>query len=209
MKVLVACEESQSVTKAFRALGHEAFSCDILPCSGGHPEWHIQDDVTKHLDEKWDLMIAHPPCTYLAVSGASRMYNKDGSVNQQRKANQDEALAFVRMLLDAPIKRIALENPISVISTKIRKPDQIVHPWMFGHEYSKATCLWLKNLPKLNPTNIVSKGSYKTWVCPKTGRLKKQASWIYDISCKYHTVQDRRHHRSKTFDGIANAMAEQ
>jgi hypothetical protein len=198
MRVLVACEESQTVTNAFRNLGHEAFSCDIIPCSGGHPEWHIQDDVTKHLDKNWDLMIAHPPCTFLAVSGACRMYNKDGSVNQTRKKNQDEALAFVRMLLNAPIRLIAVENPISVISTKIRKPDQIVHPWMFGHPESKSTCLWLKGLPKLIPTKVLTKPSSGVWsnqTPSGQNRLGPSAN--------------RAKLRSKTYSGIAEAMAQQ
>ena len=160
MKVLVACEESQAVTKEFRMLGHEAYSCDILPCSGGHPEWHLQGDVFKFIEEGWDLMIAHPPCTYLAVSGARWMYNKDGSINQERYNNQQEALSFVQRLMDAPIDKIAIENPISVISSNIRKPDQIVHPYMFGDKASKSTCLWLKNLPLLEPTNIVEKGEF-------------------------------------------------
>ena len=147
MRVLIACEESQAVCKEFRSLGHEAYSADILPCSGGHPEWHIQGDVTKVLDDGWDLMIAHPPCTYLAVSGARWLYNKDGSRNEERFANQTEALAFVQLLMDAPIERIAIENPVSVISTHIRKPEQIVQPYMFGDQASKTTCLWLKKLP--------------------------------------------------------------
>jgi len=158
MKVLIACEESQAVTKAFRIKGHEAYSCDIIDCSGGHPEWHIKRDVFEILDDGWELMVAHPPCTYLSVSGAKHMYNKDGSVNELRLINQTAALDFVRRLMDAPIDKIAIENPISVISSKIRKPDQIIQPYQFGHKASKSTCLWLKNLPKLIPTMIVEKG---------------------------------------------------
>lgn len=207
MKVLIACEESQAVCKEFRALGHEAYSADILPCSGGHPEWHIQGDVTKVLNDGWDLMIAHPPCTYLAVSGARWLYNKDGSRNEDRWKNQSEALDFVKLLLNAPIERIALENPVSVISTHIRKPEQIVHPWMFGDEASKSTCLWLKNLPKLTSTNIVGKGEFVEWEV--NGKKKRQAKWFLDALTKAKTSEERRTLRSKTFGGIAKAMAEQ
>jgi site-specific DNA-cytosine methylase len=161
MKILVACEESQAITKEFRALGHEAYSCDILPCSGGHPEWHLEGDVFGFIDQGWDLMVAHPPCTYLSVSGARHLYNKDGSKNLDRYRNQREALDFVQKLMDCDIPRIAIENPVSVISSQIRKPDQIVQPWMFGDSASKTTCLWLKNLPKLVATNVVGKCEFK------------------------------------------------
>jgi site-specific DNA-cytosine methylase len=207
MRVLIACEESQTVCKEFRALGHEAYSADILPCSGGHPEWHIQGDVTKILSDGWDLMIAHPPCTYLAVSGARWLYNKDGSKNEERYRNQEEALDFVRLLMDAPIEKIALENPVSVISTHIRKPEQIIQPWMFGDEASKTTCLWLKNLPKLNPTDIVGKGEFVEWEV--NGKKKRQAKWFLDALTKAKTSEERRTLRSKTFIGIAKAMADQ
>ena len=157
MKVLIACEESQAVCKEFRVLGHEAYSADILPCSGGHPEWHIQGDVTKVLNDGWDLMIAHPPCTYLAVSGARWLYNKDGSKNEERWKNQTEALDFVKLLLNAPIERIALENPVSVISTHIRKPEQIVQPWMFGDEALKP--ITMGNVPLENIRSTVAETS--------------------------------------------------
>lgn len=210
MKILVACEESQTITKELRKLGHEAFSCDILPCSGGHPEWHYQEDVFSVIErEHWDMMIAHPPCTYLAVSGARWMYNKDGSVNQERLKNQNEALEFVQKLMDAPIEKIAVENPISVISSKIRKPDQIVQPWMFGDEAQKSTCLWLKNLPKLEPTDIVGKGEFKEWTDPKTGKKKRQPLWFFEASSKAKTPKERSMLRSKTFIGIAKAIANQ
>jgi len=195
MRILIACEESQTVCKEFRKLGFETFSCDIMDCSGGHPEWHIKDDVLNHLNDGWDLMIAHPPCTHLACSGRRVFYLKIADGRQQ------EALNFVSILLNAPIDKIALENPIGVISTKIRKPDQIIQPYWFGDNVQKATCLWLKNLSKLIPTNIVepemtyykngqkvSKFHYETAFLPKT-----QRSII----------------RSKTFIGIAKAMAEQ
>jgi len=210
MKILVACEESQAVTKEFRKLGHEAYSCDILECSGGHPEWHIQEDALKEAySGKYDIMIAHPPCTFLAVSGARWMYNKDGSVNQERLKNQNLALDFVQKLMDAPIDKIAIENPISVISSKIRKPDQIVHPYHFGDKVSKSTCLWLKNLPKLEHTNVVEKGDFKEWVDKKTGKIKRQATWYYEALQKSKTPAERRTLRSKTFPGIAKAMAKQ
>ena len=207
-RVLIACEESQAVCKEFRALGHEAYSADILPCSGGYPEWHIQGDVTKILNDGWDLMIAHPPCTYLAVSGARWLYNKDGSRNEERFANQTEALAFVQLLMDAPIERIAIENPVSVISTHIRKPEQIVQPYMFGDQASKTTCLWLKKLPLLEPTEIVGKGEFVEWE-DKNGKKKRQAKWYLDALSKAKTSDERRTLRSKTFIGIAKAMADQ
>lgn len=204
MKVLIACEESQSVTKAFRELGHDAYSCDILPCSGGHPEWHYQQDIFQVVNQGWDLMIAHPPCTFLSVSGARHLYNKDGSKNIERYANQKLALDFVQALMDAPIERIAIENPISVISSHIRKPDQIIQPWMFGDEATKTTCLWLKNLPKLQPTNIVGKGERTIF---KSG--KSHPKWYADALANAKTPAERRTLRSKTFQGIANAMAQQ
>jgi len=209
-KVLVACEESQAITKEFRKMGHEAYSCDLLPCSGGYPEWHYQEDVfnvIKH--QEWDIMIAHPPCTYLAVSGARWMYNKDGSVNEERLQNQNDALDFVKRLMDAPIKSIAIENPISVISSQIRKPDQIVHPYHFGDKASKSTCLWLKNLPKLEHTNVVAKGEFKEWVDKKSGKVKKQAKWYYDALLNAKSSAERRTLRSKTFKGMAEAIADQ
>jgi len=188
MRVLIACEESQEVCKAFRAKGHEAYSCDILPCSGGHPEWHLQGDVFEYIDLNpwnkfcgWDLMIAHPPCTHLAVSGARWFKDK--------KKEQKEALEFVRSLLNAPIPLIALENPVSVISTHVRKPDQTIQPWMFGHGETKKTCLWLKGLPLLKPTKIVD---------GREARVHRMAPG-----------PDRAKMRSKTYSGIAEAMAEQ
>jgi site-specific DNA-cytosine methylase len=179
MKVLVACEFSGIVRDAFVAYGHDAISCDLLPTE--RRGWHFQGDVRFLLDERWDLMIAHPPCTHLAVSGAR--WFKDKS------AEQEEALDFVRLLMDAPIPRIAIENPISVISSRIRKPDQIIQPWQFGHGETKATCLWLKNLPLLQPTQIVE------------GR----ATRIHRMP----DVINRWRDRSRTYQGIAEAMAEQ
>jgi hypothetical protein len=203
-KILVACEESQSITKELRDLGHEAFSCDILPCSGGHPEWHIQADVFTIVNQGWDLMIAHPPCTYLSVSGARHLYNKDGSKNLERWENQKIALDFVQKLMDCSIPRIAIENPVSVISTKIRKPDQIIQPYMFGDEATKTTCLWLKNLPKLVLTKMVGKGERTVF---KSG--KSHPKWYADALANAKTPAERRTLRSKTFQGIARAMADQ
>ena len=209
MKVLVACEESQAITKEFRNLGVEAYSCDLLPCSGERPEWHIQGDALfEAYSGKYDMMIAHPPCTYLAVSGARWMYNKDGSRNEERYQNQLYALNFVQKLMDAPIKYIAIENPVSVISSQIRKPDQIIQPWMFGDKASKSTCLWLKNLSNVEPTNIVEKGEFVEWE-DKNGRKKRQAKWYLDALSKAKTAEERRTLRSKTFPGMAKAIAEQ
>jgi len=205
MKVLVACEESQAVTKEFRSLGHEAYSCDILPCSGGHPEWHIQGDALDEANSgKYDLMVAHPPCTYLAVSGNRWLYNKDGSRNEERWEKRNKALFFVKQLMDAPIRYIAIENPISVISSQIRKPNQIIQPYMFGDEAKKTTCLWTKNLPLLTATKIVSQGEFVEWT-DKNGKVKRMAKW-YDEA---RGSKDRAKLRSKTFPGIAKAIATQ
>ena len=208
-KILVACEESQAITKEFRALGYEAYSCDLLPASGGYPEWHIQGDaIAEAYSGKYDLMVAHPPCTYLAVSGNRWLYNKDGSKNEERYKAQAEALDFVRVLMKAPIKHIAIENPVSVISSKIRKPEQIIQPWQFGDEAQKTTCLWLKNLPKLEHTKIVDKGSFWEFTSKK-GKKKRFSKWYTDALTKAKTPEERRTLRSKTFPGIAKAVADQ
>ena len=182
MRVLIACEFSGVSRRAFRALGHDAWSCDLLPSEDGS-EYHIQDSVLHRslLAEGWDLMVAHPPCTHLAVSGA-RWF-------KEKQREQAEALDFVQTLMDAPIPHIAIENPISIISSRIRKPDQIIQPWQYGHGETKATCLWLKNLPPLKPTNIVE------------GR-----------EARVHRMPpgpDRWKERSRTFEGVAAAMAQQ
>jgi len=179
MKVLVACEYSGRVRDAFIREGHYAVSCDLLETDVEGP--HYKGDVTDILDDNWDLMIAHPPCTHLAVSGARWFKDK--------QQEQKEALDFVRLLLDAPINKIALENPVSVISSKIRKPDQIIQPWQFGHGETKATCLWLKNLPKLEPTDIVDGREARVHMLPPS--------------------KDRWKLRSTTYEGIADAMATQ
>ncbi len=191
MKILIACEYSGIVRDAFLQKGHDVMSCDLLPSDSHGP--HYQGDVLDILDHGWDLMIAHPPCTHLAVSGAKHFAKKIADGRQQL------ALDFVQRLLDSKIDKIALENPISIISTKIRKPDQIVQPWMFGDPFTKTTCLWLKNLPKLEPTNIVDKGGRHI---TKSG--KSLPKW-YNIP----PSADRWKIRSQTFKGFAKAMADQ
>ena len=191
MRVLIACEYSGTVRDAFRAQGHDAMSCDLLPTDRPGP--HHQGDVFDIIGDGWDMMIAHPPCTHLAVSGAKHFAAKiaDG--------RQAAALFFVRRLLDAPIPRIALENPVSIISSQIRKPDQIIQPWMFGHEATKTTCLWLKGLPHLVPTDIVGKGERHV-----TKGGKSLPVW-YNLP----PSPNRWKIRSATFRGIADAMAAQ
>lgn len=211
MKVLIACEESQRVCIAFRELGHEAYSCDILPCSGGHPEWHIQDDILKHLrggdivlqtDEhiwidEWDLMIAHPPCTYLSYA-ATKFWNDKGRLQKRL-----EALGFFAKLWTADIPRICIENPMGCASPTIAKYSQIIQPYFFGDEESKRTCLWLKGLPLLISTNIVKPKIYGYY---KKG--KKKGCPIYGNNYLKFS-EDRGIIRSKTFIGIAEAMANQ
>ena len=188
MRVLVACEFSGRVREAFRALGHDAWSCDLLPSDAASP-FHITGDIIPVLNQGWDLMIAHPPCTHLAVSGAAWFLRK--------QKEQAEALEFVRLLLSAPIPRIALENPDSVISSRIRKPDQIIQPWMFGHAERKTTCLWLKNLPKLIPTSNLKDET--------DGKPASQQNPLHYLG----PSKDRWKLRSTTYQGIANAMADQ
>lgn len=217
MRVLVACEYSGRVREAFRSRGHNAWSCDLLP-SEDQSHFHIQDDVMRHVwgspiftdrgfagDKLWDLIIAHPPCTDLAVSGARHFPAKIADGRQQR------ALDFVQALMDAPCDRICIENPISVISSKIRKPDQIIQPWMFGHPEFKATCLWLKGLPNLLPTKELNPpkrgGNRHLTVAEEEARSREWVSWN-----KVHRMPpgpDRWKERSRTYQGIADAMAEQ
>ena len=201
-RVLIACEESQAVTKEFRKLGFEAYSCDILPCSGGHPEWHLQKDIFDIINDGWDLMIAFPPCTDLAVSGARHFERKIADGSQQK------SIDFFMSIVNAPIEHIAIENPIGIMSKKYRKPNQIIQPWMFGDKAQKSTCLWLKNLPNLTPTNIVEKGEFFEFVSKK-GVKKRMPMWYYQALQKAKTPEQRRTLRSKTFEGIAVAMAEQ
>lgn len=180
MKILVACEESQAVTIMMRKKGHEAYSCDIEQCSGGHPEWHIQGDVTPLLEQEWDIVIAFPPCTDLAVSGARWFKEKQEDGRQQKSI--EFFLKFTRLSC-----KWAIENPIGIMSTKFRKPDQIIQPWQFGHGETKATCLWLNGLPKLTPTDIVNGRAQRIWKMPPS--------------------KDRAKLRSKTYEGIAQAMS--
>ncbi len=194
MKVLVACEYSGAVRDAFRARGHDAMSCDLLPTDAPGP--HYQGDVQEILRDGWDLMIAHPPCTYLSVSGMH--WTRRGLRDPQLT---DDALAFVHLLMDAPIRRIAVENPVSMISTWIRKPEQIIQPWMFGHDASKKTCLWLQNLPPLRPTKIVE---------PRIVNGRKR--WGNQTDSGQNRLSpspDRWKIRSATYAGIAAAMADQ
>lgn len=183
MRILIACEESQSVCTEMRRLGHEAYSCDIIPCSGGHPEWHLQVDALEMLKMRWDMIIAFPPCTNLAVSGARYFREK------QADGRQQASVEFFMQFANADCKRIAIENPIGIMSTRYRKPDQIIQPWQFGHGETKATCLWLKGLPKLQPTDIVEGREQRVWKMPPSPERAKL--------------------RSVTYPGIARAMAEQ
>ena len=250
MKVLVACEESQTVCKAFRKRGHEAYSCDIMECSGGHPEWHIQGDVllllhpkwydlnrdgegnqwegykfqtvdgkTHQFEGKWDLIIAFPPCTHLCVSGA-RHFEKKRADGRQR-----EGIEFFCNFLNADCDKIVIENPIGIISGKYiqehfpelaekyglpKEPTQIIHPWMFGDNYSKSTCLWEKGVKPLIPlVTEEPEMEWKEWVDKKTGKLKRQPKWFFDALRNAKTAEERSIIRSKTFPSIAEAMAEQ
>lgn len=195
IKVLIGCEESQAVCIEFRKLGFETYSCDLLPCSGGHPEWHIQGDVLDVIDDGWDLAIFHPECTYLSVSGIH--WNNRG----RGWAKTNEALAFVQKLMDCKVPHWALENPVSIVSTRIRKPDQIIQPYQFGDDASKKTCLWLHNLPKLTPTDEVP------------GRIVNgKMRWDNQTDSgqnKLGPSEDRAKLRSKTYPGIAKALADQ
>ena len=218
MRILVACEESQNVTNELRKLGHEAYSCDIQMHSGSHDEWHICQDVLPllngfckfktvdgnyhEINSKWDMIIAFPPCTDLCVSGARHFAKKQADGRQQR------SIDFFMKFVNADCDKIAIENPIGIMSTKYRKPDQIIQPWQFGDKYSKSTCLWLKNLPLLVPTKIVEKGEFIEFI-DKNGKKKRQAKWYYEALKNSKNAAERAKIRSKTFPGIANAMATQ
>ncbi len=183
MKILVACEESQAVTIELRRIGHEAYRCDIEPCSGGHPEWHLQVDALELLKMKWDMILAFPPCTHLAVSGARYFEQK------RKDGRQQAAIDFFMRFANSDCPRIAIENPVGIMSTVWKKPDQIIQPWQFGHGETKKTCLWLKGLPPLISTEIVEGREQRIWKMPPS--------------------EDRAKNRAKTFPGIARAMAEQ
>lgn len=229
MNVLIACEESQTVCAAFRKLGFNAYSCDLVECSGGHPEWHLLGDALdviknnggitqdgKHVViDKWHLMIAHPPCTYLTSSGAKWYYHPEDKhlpiedrrphpKFPHRKQDQDAAVDFFMALYNTNIPYIAIENPVGVMSSRFRKPDQIVQPYMFGNSARKTTCLWLKGLPLLEPTKLVDEGESIVF---RSG--KKMPKWYCDALTNAKTDAERRKLRSKTFDGIAQAMAQQ
>lgn len=235
MKLLIACEESQAVCTEFRNKGHEAYSCDIVECSGGHPEWHIMQDVlpllngncsfntldgTKHhIDGKWDMIIAFPPCTHLAVSGAPHFEKK------RNDGRQREGIEFFCKFLSADCEKIVIENPIGIISGDYiekwfpdiankynlpLKPTQIIQPWMFGSNYTKATCLWEKGVSPLVPEIIEQpKIEYKEWIDKKTGKKKRQALWYFEALRNSKTAEERARKRSKTFPGVARAMSEQ
>jgi site-specific DNA-cytosine methylase len=216
MRILVACEESQAVTIELRKLGHLTYSSDLLPCSGGHPDWHIKGDVFDIIKggsfitesgetvfiEQWDLMIAFPPCTDLSVSGARHFARKIADGSQAR------SIQFFMDLVNAPIEKIAIENPIGIMSGTYRKPDQIIQPWQHGDKAQKSTCLWLKGLPKLVPTEIVDKGEFFEFISKK-GVKKRMPMWYYKALSEAKTPEARRTLRSKTFQGIARAMASQ
>lgn len=191
MRILVACEESQIVTVCFRALGHEAFSCDVLATSGTHPEWHIKDNVLRHLDDGWDMMVGFPPCTDLCASGARWFAEK------RADGRQGAAVGFFMRLAFANIPRVAIENPVGVMSTLFRRPDQIIHPWQFGHAEEKSTCLWLFGLPKLVPESDVRN--------LMRGKPRRERERIHYMPAS----KDRGFLRSKTYVGVAIAMANQ
>lgn len=219
MNILVACEESQAVTIELRRLGHTAYSCDIIPCSGGHPEWHIQRDVLPLLngfvkfqtadgaehsvDGRWDMIIAFPPCTFLTVTG-NRWFNIEryGDKAIQRYKDREKAIKFFMAFANADCDKIAIENPVGIMSSEWRKPNQIINPYQFGDPFEKKTCLWLKGLPELNPTNIVDVPPRKRYSSGKTMPAWYDEAW-------YLPKEERAKIRSKTFPGVAAAMAEQ
>lgn len=219
MNILVACEESQAVTIELRRLGHTAYSCDIIPCSGGHPEWHIQSDVLPLLngfvkfqtadgaehsvDGRWDMIIAFPPCTFLTVTG-NRWFNVEryGDKAVKRYKDRAEAIKFFMAFANADCDKIAIENPVGIMSSEWRKPNQIINPYQFGDPFEKKTCLWLKGLPELKPTNIVDVPPRKRYSSGKTMPAWYDAAW-------HLPKEERAKIRSKTFPGVAAAMAEQ
>ena len=210
MKILVACEESQAVTIELRARGHEAYSCDIEPCSGGHPEWHIQGDVVPLLEQQWDMIIAFPPCTYLTNAGTrhySRRINPEHKVLAREKL-REEAFDFFMLFANANCDKIAIENPVGYANTKFRKPDQIIHPYFFGDPYKKRTCLWLKGLSPLEYTDMLPEPEPE-YICEGERSKGKKIGWCEGIKGTTGGQKGRAMARSKTFSGIARAMAEQ
>lgn len=201
MRILVACEESQAVTIAFREKGHEAFSADIQPCSGGHPEWHIQGDVLPFLNLGWDMIIGFPPCTYLSNAGAARLFPKKGELNRERYEKGLEAKEFFMKFLNADCPRIVVENPIQTRIFEIPKYTQIIQPYEHGHPYSKKTCLWLKGLPELEPTNLIT-DTIVPWV--SGGSKDHKGNPRKNAGTKIRDAKTR----SKTFPGVAKAMAD-
>ena len=195
-RILIACEESQEVCKAFREKGFEAFSCDILPCSGGHPEWHLQEDVVPLLEKDWDMVLAFPPCTHLAVSGARHFAKKI------KDGRQQQGIDFFMEFANCKCPKVVIENPVGIMSTKWRKPDQIIQPFQFGEPFRKTTCLWIKGLPQLKSTNVVDEGEQVRFNSGKS--MPKWYSDAFRLPPKERAIV-----RSKTFPGIAKAMAEQ
>ena len=210
MKILVACEESQRVTIELRKLGHEAYSCDIEPCSGGHPEWHLQQDVIPLLKQKWDMIIAFPPCTYLTSAGTRHYSLKCNSKEKVawREREREKAVNFFMLFANADCPKIAIENPVGYMNTHWRKPNQIIHPYYFGDNYQKRTCLWLKGLENLEYTNVLSKPE-PTYICEGVKCKGKKIGWCEGIRGTSGGQKGRAKARSKTFPGIARAMAEQ
>lgn len=203
-KILIACEESQAVCVEFRKLGFKSYSCDILPCSGGHPEWHLQQDVTELLKQKWDLIIAFPPCTHLCVSGAKHFSQK------RLDGRQQQGIDFFNLFTNVDCEHVSIENPVGIMSTEYRKPNQVIQPYMFGDPVKKTTCLWLKGLPELTSTNNVE--DQVKYYTSKAGA--KMSEWnarqlVIDGKKYGYNTDEFKKHRSKTFPGIAKAMAEQ
>ncbi len=210
MRILIACEESQIMCVAFREKGHEAYSCDLKDCSGGYPEWHIKEDVTKVVNQKWDMIIAHPPCTHLATSGARHFAKKIEDGRQQ------QGIDFFNFFTKINVEKICIENPIGIMSRVYRKPDQIIQPYHFGHAAQKTTCLWLKGLPKLVATHFdaplfgetIDKGEFYEFT-RKNGKKGKMPMWYYKAFADSKTTEERMVARSFKFPLIAKAMADQ
>jgi len=212
MRILLGCEESQEVCIEMRKQGHEAFSCDLQDCTGGHPEWHYKQDIFEVIKLGWDMMICFPPCTYLTVTGARWLYNKDGSRNEARWTAQDEAVEFAKKLFYSDVPMVALENPVGKLSSLWMKPTQIIQPYFFGDEAQKTTCLWLKNLPALQHLKEPNLFESEVTHCGKgemvqTSTGKTFSKWYWETS--KGKGKERQIMRSKTFPGIARAMAEQ